>query len=170
MFSGEKMAEQDRQSQLEKLLTQIGWDPEQVAEVAREEADSPYLENFSFLVLAESLFCAIHETTWVEACREADPDGESDVVRRLLDAGASAEDLALFARMMQRRYASDLGCLLDGAGLIGVPQVPCREFGVFALDEAGEPTVRLEDLHEALSAAEPDEEMEISRRYADWRD
>ena len=80
-----------------------------------------------------------------------------------MESGTSAEDLAIFARLMQREYLSNPGCILDGAGIGGTPELPYEQFRVFSVDELDTPQASLESLHESLGWSDLETEMQLSR-------
>jgi hypothetical protein len=159
------MKKPQRLAAIERLLAEKGLDKESAREAADEAVanDEPLLESLCFQCLAEHLLARIHSSSWIRSrASESSGDGH-DVIRRLLDSGAAADDLALFARMMQREYLSNLGCILDEAGIVGMPDLPCNEYRVFHVDDAGKPLVRLDELHESLGWTDVDTEMGLSR-------
>jgi len=146
----------------EEFLRKGGWDAEAAKGAAEEALDegTPLVESLCFKALAEHVLAKIHSSTWIK--NRAKIDGY-DVIKRLLDSGASVEDLAVFARLMQREYLSNLGCILDGAGIGGTPELPFEDFRIFAVDDAGKPLAEIPDLHEMLSFCDWETEMKQSR-------
>jgi hypothetical protein len=67
--------------------------------------------------------------------------------------------------MMQREYLSNLGCILDGAGIWGTPNLPYEDFRVFSVDEgeADKPLAKLDALHEQLGWCDLETKMRLSR-------
>jgi hypothetical protein len=125
------------------------------------------LESLCFQALAEHILAQIHSSLWVRN-RAKDPSADGhEVIKRLTDAGASPKDLALFARLMQREYLSNLGCILDGAGIYGTPDLPCPDFRVFAVDDSDRPLAKLDELHESLGWAGLETEMRLSQEAAE---
>ena len=59
--------------------------------------------------------------------------------------------------------SSNLGCILDGAGIYGTPDLPCEDFRVFSVDDSENPKARLEELHESLGWIDLETEMRLSR-------
>ncbi|MGH7139592.1 MAG: hypothetical protein ACREHD_27950, partial [Pirellulales bacterium] len=99
-----------------------------------------------------------------------------DIIKRLLDSGASADDLARFARLMQRQYLSNLGCILDGAGLWPTPDLPYTDFRIFAVSELDSPVhckpeAQIKELHESLGfTGDWETEIKLSREAAEaWQ-
>ncbi len=162
----------ERLRQTEKFLVSLGWDADEARETAAGAAEDgyPLLETLCFQTLAEHLLAPIHDTSWVTARASSTDSDDGDLIRRLLDSGASAEDLAVFARMMQREYLCNLMCLLDEAGVYGVPRVPIEDLRLFAVDDDERPQAMIADLHEALAFESLETEMEQSRRAAKSRD
>jgi hypothetical protein len=153
---------------IEKLLRKQGLSQKSAKASARDAVESgePVLESLCFQALAEHLLASIHTTSWISN-RAKNPDCEGyDVINRLIDAGASAKDLALFARMMQREYLSNLGCILDGAGIHGTPKLPYQDFRVFAVDDSDQPRTKLDELHESMGWTDLETEMRLSREAA----
>ena len=66
---------------------------------------------------------------------------------------------------MQRRFACDLGRILDGINMYTSPERPFEDFGVFALVD-GKPTAQITDLEEGLGFWDLDSEMELSASVA----
>ncbi len=151
--------------EITKFLNARGFqDADEMAHDAVEDGE-PIVETICFHEIAEDLFCPIHDATWVE---EAAEDGDHEIgdhVKRLLATGAEPEDLAIFARYMQRRFASDLGRILDGINMYTSPERPFEDFGVFALVD-GKPTAQITDLEEGLGFWDLDSEMELSLSVA----
>jgi hypothetical protein len=71
--------------------------------------------------------------------------------------------------MMQREYLSNLGCILDGAGIYGTPDLPCKDFRVFAVDDSNKPLTMLDELHDSLGWTDLGTEMRLSREAAKQR-
>jgi len=143
-----------------------GFDADEAREAAEEaiEEGQPVIETMCLHMLAEHVLAAIHNPSWIGA-RANEPDcKDSELLKRLLGAGASEADLALFARMAQRDYLGNLGCILDGAGIYGTPKLPCEDFRIFAVNDDGEPTAMIDDLHESLGFSDLETEMELSRK------
>lgn len=89
-----------------QLLVNFGWSEGNAESTAIQSADDgePVLEKYSFHALAESLLAPIHESSWI-----TDSDSEAvgdEVVVRLVESGADPDDLAKFARLMQRQFLS----------------------------------------------------------------
>jgi hypothetical protein len=166
------MNRQEKLKATEALLLKRGFDAREAKETASMAVDAgePLLEFLCFQTLAEHILAAIHTSSWIEA-RGQDPgcDGH-DVINRLLESGASAKDLAMFSRMMQREYLSDLGCILDGAGIYGTPALPYEDFRIFSVDESGDPQAKLDNLHEQLGWCDLETEMRLSREAAKQRE
>ena len=162
------MNKAQRLAAIEKLLRKEGLDQDSAREAARDAVESgePLLESLCFQSLAQHSLAKIHSSSWISN-RAQGPSGDGkDIIKRLLDAGASPTDLALFARMMQREYLSNLGCILDGAGIYGTPDLPCKDFRVFAVDDSNKPLTMLDELHESLGWAGLETEMRLSREAA----
>ena len=147
--------------EITKFLNARGFqDADEMAHDAVEDGE-PIVETICFHEIAEDLFCPIHDAAWVE---EAAEDGDHEIgehIKRLLAIGAEPQDLAIFARYMQRRFASDLGRILDGISMYTSPERPFEDFGVFALSD-GKPTAQITDLEEGLGFWDLDSEMELS--------
>jgi hypothetical protein len=162
------MKKTQRLTAIEQLLRKQGLDQESAKEAAREavEIGQPVLESLCFQQLAEHILARIHSSSWISNRAKApDRDGH-DVIKRLIDSGASPKDLAVFARMMQREYLSNLGCILDGAGIYGTPDLACQDFRVFAVDDADKPLTKLDEIHESLGWTDLKTEMRLSREAA----
>ena len=158
------MNKREKLQVIEKLLCKRGWDAETAKELARDaiEKGEPVLESICFQMLAEYMLASIHSASWVKF-RGSEPNSDGhEVIKRLLQSGASAEDLAIFARILQREYLSNLGCILDGS-IFGTPDLPCKDFRVFSVDELGKPQAELEELHEPLAWTDLETEMRLSR-------
>lgn len=169
------MNKQEKQRAAEGLLIASGWDAESAKEAAAEaiEEGEPLVETLCFHKLAEFCLAAIHDSSWIKnRAKMADADEGDDIIKRLLDSGASADDLARFARLMQRQYLSDLGCILDGAGILGTPELPYEEFRIFAVQELDnpdncKPEAQIKELHESLGFSDWETEMKLSRDAAE---
>ncbi len=148
---------------VENFLVEYGLPADEAIELAAEsvEEGQPIVETICFQMVAESVLACIHTSGWIRARSKSDgPEGE--LLKRLLHSGAAPKDLAIFARMMQREYLSNLGCVLDGAGLSGTPEVPC-DFRIYTIDENGSPLIALDELHESLGWSDLKTEMKLSR-------
>lgn len=170
------MNKKQKQRAIEELLTKSGWDTQSAKDAAEEAIaeGEPLLETLCFHRLAESLLSGIHDSSWVaNRAKEADAEEGDDVIQRLLDSGASADDLARFARLMQRQYLSDLGCILDGSGIWPPPNLPCTDFRVFAVRELDnpdrcQPEAQIKELHESLGfSGDWEAELKLSRDAAE---
>ena len=169
------MNKKEKQRATEAFLMESGWEAESAKEAAAEAIaeGEPLLETLCFHKLAEFCLAKIHDSSWIKnRAKRADPDLGGDILKRLLASGASADDLARFARLMQRQYLSDLGCILDGAGIGGTPELPYEEFRIFAVRELEDPDdckpeARLKELHESLAFFDWETEMKLSREAAD---
>ena len=148
-----------------EFLCKGGWNAAEAKQAAEEasEGGQPLLESLCFKALAEHLLCAIHSSAWIENRAKNSDCVDRDVIKRILDSGASPKDLATFARFMQREYLSNLGCILDGTGIGGTPELPFEDFRIFAVDDAGKPLAEIPDLHEMLSFCDWETEMKQSR-------
>lgn len=163
------MNKTQRLAAIEKLLREQGLDQTSAKETARNAVKSgePVLESLSFQLLAEHVLARIHSSSWISHRAKTPSNDFEGVIKRLLDSGASPKDLALFARIMQREYLSNLGCILDGAGIYGTPDLPCQDFRVFAVDDADNPLEKLDELHESLGWTDLKTEMRLSRVAAE---
>jgi hypothetical protein len=169
------MNKKEKQRATEVFLIESGWDADSARAAAKEAIDEgePLLETLCFHKLAEFFLAGIHDSSWVKnRAKEADPDEGDDIIKRLLDSGASADDLAHFARLMQRTYLSDLACILDGAGIVGTPQLPCEDFRIFAVSELDspdncKPEAQIKELHESLGFSDWETELKLSREAAE---
>jgi hypothetical protein len=162
------MNKAQRRAAIEQLLRRQGWDQESAKEAARDadKRGQPLLESLCFQRLAEHVLARIHSSSWISN-RAKNPSGDGhDVIKRLIDSGAAPKDLALFARMMQREYLTNLGCILDGAGIYGTPDLPCQDFRVFSVDDDDKPLTQLDELHESLGWTDLKTEMRLSREAA----
>lgn len=124
------------------------------------------LATVCFHILAEHLLASIHDSSWIEARAKTSEYEEHEVVSRLVKSGAEPSDLALFARLMQKEYLSNLCCVLDGAGLHGTPDLPFETFRIFSIDKKEKPEFLVDELHEVLSFCDLETEEEQSLRAA----
>ncbi|HWB10123.1 MAG TPA: hypothetical protein VG826_12915 [Pirellulales bacterium] len=169
------MNKKEKRQATEAFLIESGWDADSAKEAATEAIDEgePLLETLCFQKLAEFCLARIHDSSWVKnRAKEADSDEGDGVIKRLLDSGASADDLAHFARLMQRQCLSDLGSVLDGAGVWGAPELPYKEFRIFAVRELDspdncKPEAQIKELHESLGFSDWETEMKLSRDAAE---
>ncbi|MCG8649443.1 MAG: hypothetical protein MI861_06405 [Pirellulales bacterium] len=161
------MTSEEKIKQIEEFLLSQGdhYDAEEAREIAEEAVQEgvPLVETICLHTLAEHVLAPIHDSTWVDARGQAPDTEEEEVIKRLLDSGASAEDLAIFARIMQREYLSNLGCILDGAGIYGTPKLPYESFRIFCVDDDDQPQIMIDDLHESLGFVDLETEQEISQ-------
>lgn len=169
------MDREEKQRATEDFLIKHGWDADSAMKKAIAAIDSgePLLEEFCFNTLAEFFLASIHDSSWVKnRAEDADSEEGDDIIKRLLDSGASPDDLALFARLMQRSYLSNLACILDGSGIWGTPDLPYEDFRIFAVTELTSPNdckpeAQLTALHETLGFSDWETEMKLSREAAD---
>lgn len=162
------MDPEERQRHTAELLASLGWDADQAREAASEavQEGAPLLEQLCFQTLAQHLLAPVHDASWI-ANRGRNPDSEHhDLIKRLMDSGASAKDLAAFARVMQRQYLCDLGRVLDGSGIYGTPALPVENFRIFVVDEADQPVAMIDELHGGLEFQSLDAEVRQSRNAA----
>ncbi len=162
------MNDEQKREAIEQLLLRQGLSSEDAGEAASDavESGAPVLESLCFQTLAVHILAKIHTTAWISN-RAKDPSSEeNEVIKKLIDSGAAPEDLAIFARMMQREYLSNLGCILDGAGIYGTPNLPCNDFRIFAVDDSETPQAKLDDLHETLGWIDLETEMKLSQDSA----
>jgi hypothetical protein len=162
------MADKNKIQEIVDFLLQHGdgYDDDEAREIAEGaiEEGQPVIETICLHRLAEHILAGIHDPSWIVS-RANEPDCEdSELLKRLLDSGASSADLALFARMSQREYLSNLCGILDGAGIYGTPSLPHEEFRIFAVNDSGEPIATIDDLHESLGFSDLETEMELSRK------
>lgn len=116
----------------------------------------------------EYFLARVHDSSWTVArAEEGDADEGDDIIKRLVDSGASPDDLARFARLMQRQYLSNLGCILDGSGIYGTPDLPCEEFRIFSVNESGKPQAGITALHELVEFSDWETEIKLSREAAE---
>jgi hypothetical protein len=162
------MNKAQKRTAIEKMLLAEGRDQDSAREVARDAIKNrePLLEEMCFVTHAEQLLAPIHSSSWIRNRAKNPSWDEEGLIKRLLDSGASPKDLAIFARMMQREYLSNLGCLLDGT-LYGAPQLPCNDFRIFAVDDSEKPLTMLQTLHETSGWAGLKAEMKLSRKVAE---
>ncbi len=108
------MKKSERLAAIEGLLSRQGLDQDSAKEAAREAVKSgePVLESLCFQRLAEHVLARIDSSSWINNRAKSPSNDIAGVIKRLLDAGASPKDLALFARIMQREYLSNIGCIL----------------------------------------------------------
>jgi hypothetical protein len=159
------MAFQDIE-EITKFLNKRGFqDADEMAHDAVEDGEA-IVETICFHEIAEDLFNPIHDASWVEEAAEDEEHEIGDHMRRLIAAGADPQDLAIFSRYMQRRFANDLGRILDGISMYTSPERPFEEFGVFAMVD-GQPTAQITELEDGLGYWDLDSEMELSRSVAD---
>ena len=119
----------------------------------------------SFHMFAEYLLAPVHDSKWLITRAENGESEESQLIQRLLKSGANAGDLAAFARIFQREYLCDLGCVLDGAGIHPAPELPC-EFRVFSVSEDEQPEHMVDEIHESLAFENIETELKLSARAA----
>ena len=165
------MNDNERIEQLAKFLVDRVEDvsESEAREIAQEAIaqGEPLLETICFQILAENILARIHDASWITSRGRQSESEDADLIQRLLDAGAMPEDLALFARMSQREYLSNLGCILDGAGIHGTPNLPHQSFRVFSVDDKDNPIAMIEDLHESMGFSDLETEMKQSRNAED---
>lgn len=78
----------------------------------------------------------------------------ADVLRRVLDAGASPQDVATLIHIMQSRLLFSICCLLDDPGELE-NDVSCIGWGLFETDNQGDPIAPMRGLHESVLELEP---------------
>jgi len=124
----------------------------------------PLVETVSFQILAERLLARIHDTSWLS------PESEDDPACDLLNSGATPDQIARFARYVQRSYLSDLCIFLDGSTDANHLGLPFDSFRVVCIDDDGNPSAMLEDFHGPLSFSDWNHEMQLSRQSDENKD
>lgn len=162
------MKKAQRLTATEQLLIQRGCDPDSAAGVASaaEKRGEPLLESLCFVSLAERNLLPIHSAAWVRHRAKDAGCPDHAVINRMLAAGVSAKDVALFARMVQREYQAFF-CLLDGTGVPDAADLPFTDFRVVCVDEYGNPTQVLSGLHENVGWTDTKTETKLSREAAE---
>ena len=173
------MNNEEKQRATEEFLVQSGWNTDSAKKAAQKSIDEgePLLETLCLHKLVESCLAYVHDSSWVKnRAKSADAGEGHDIVKRLVDSGASADDLARFARLMQRQLLGDLGCILDGAGLWPTPDLPYTDFRIFAVSELDspihcKPEAQIQELHESLGfSGDWEMEIKLSREAAEaWK-
>ena len=163
-----KKSRKIRAQEMTDLLVRYGdygpKDDEELAEVIEDaiEEDFPLAEHLCFHALAEHTLESVHKTSWLKR-KVKYGDSHGQLIKKLLDSGAKAKDLAMFARLSQKQYLCNLACIFDSAWGWG-PELPYSQFRVFSVDEDDNPISMLEDLHESIDTSDLKYEMKRSRQ------
>jgi len=125
----------------------------------------PQLHRFLFLKAAWSHVVEDDDTSWIEQAlapsRRNDDPGASlgPALRRLLDAGARPEDISEVVRVTQWQLLFEMCYQLDDSGVIDTlsreGEMPEIAWGLFAIDEDGNPLDAIDALHESVLAIDP---------------
>lgn len=150
-------------AELAAKMRQLGL-PDPEAAARRElETGTPILATQSFLKWLASGMARAGDHRWIDrALRSpADYPALAPALRRLLDAGASREDLTAVVRVMQFRVCDHVCFMLDQVAAPGA--VPVQDFGVYHVGGGDSPTTdrpiaRLDALHEQIGAWDPSQE------------
>jgi hypothetical protein len=146
------------QPALTEIFEQIGApDPEAWAR-SQEDEGIPQLARFLFLRQAWKQVIPKDDLTWIDAELQT-PAGSpgaaaAPALSRLLSLGADKQDIATIVRTMQWQLLFRLCYLLDDPGDLE-DVVSELAWGLFTVDEAGNPLERLEGLHESVLETEP---------------
>jgi len=121
----------------------------------------PQLARFLFLRQAWKLVVPEKDRTWIaQEMQEMNMDAQGPggaigpALRRLLNQGASEDDLTRVVRVMQWSLLSALCYLLDDPGDVE-PEVRDIAWGLFQVDEEGRPIAAISGLQESLLETEP---------------
>ena len=151
----------DDQERLAKLFARLGArDPEDWARSQLDEGVNQ-LDRFLFLRAAWRAVNREGDTAWIDTTmRAADKHpsapgaGAGAALRRLLAAGADPRDIAEVARVQQWQTLQGLCYLLEDPGELET-EVSERAWGLFAIDDAGQPGQPITGLHESVLETEP---------------
>jgi hypothetical protein len=132
-----------------------GWASSQVNE------GIPQLARFLFLRQAWRHIVSKDDHSWIDANIEAskrrpdDPDaGIGEALRRLLEAGATAEVITELVRGMQAQFLFQLCYQLDDPGDLEA-EVRDIAWGLFLVDEDNQPIEPVTGLHESVFETDP---------------
>lgn len=121
----------------------------------------PQLERYLFLRQAWRSIVAEGDGSWIDACineSRKDPTkayaGVGLALERLLAKGTAPEDLTDLVRGMQAQLLFHLCYLLEDPGNLE-RDVANVSWGLFKLDEQGQPTVHVNGLHESVLETDP---------------
>jgi len=139
------------------------FDPESWASSQVNEG-IPQYARFVFLRQAWSGGVAENDTSWIKpriTQAEQRPRGPGagigPALKRLLAAGASHEDINEVVRVMQWELLSHIAYQLSDPGTVEYPNddVPQVGWGLFELDEEGQPLHPIDGLHESVLDTDP---------------
>jgi hypothetical protein len=140
-----------------------GWARSQV------EEGIPQYARFVFLRQAWQSVIADGDTSWIDSqLEEAERHprqpgaGIGPALKRMLAAGASREDIAEVARVMQWSVLAGIAYQLADPGVVEYPsdEMPRVNWTLFEVDDEGQPLHPIDGLHESVLDTDPtDREM-----------
>lgn len=134
--------------------------PEAWAE-SQEDEGGDQLARFVFLRQAWRAVVDPTDASWIDAQIKASGErpgepcaGAGPALERMLAAGADRADVHEVVRAMQYDLLFSLCYLLDDPGSLE-PELADLSWGLFRTDDDGEPTERIESLHESVLETDP---------------
>jgi hypothetical protein len=135
-----------------------GWARSQVQE------GIPQYSRFVFLRQMWRSVTPEGDTAWIEASiarcdrRPRDPGASvGPILKRMLAAGLSREDISEFARVMQWETLADIAYQLDDSGIVSYPSetTPPVHWALCEVTEDGEVKHIIDAIHESVLDVEP---------------
>ena len=155
--------EQKIQEWTEHFRALGAYDPESWARSQVEEG-IPQYARFVFLRQAWQSAVADGDTSWIDPQiqraerRPRDPGaGIGPALKRMFAAGASREDITEVVRVMQWSVLADIAYQLADPGVVEYPseEMPQVNWGLFEVDEGGQPLHPIDGLHESVLDTDP---------------
>jgi hypothetical protein len=122
----------------------------------------PQVARFAFLQFAWSEVLGESADDWIQkeiASAESDPmapfAGTGRALKRLKARGASTDEIRDLVRGAQAQLLFYVCRLLDGPGYHADKEIEELSWGLFQVDERGEPTQQIAGLHESVLATDP---------------
>lgn len=145
--------------QLANLFSALGApDPKSWADSQIDEG-IPQLGRFLFLRQAWRQIISSDDDSWIyELLRSADskdPDPGSLALKKILESGASKQDVINLVRTMQCHLLFAFCYLLDDPGELE-ETVSTIGWSLFQTDNEGNPLIRLSGLHESVNETDPE--------------
>jgi hypothetical protein len=133
---------------------------------ARSQVEEGIPQYARFVFLREMWRNVINDgdTSWIDPqieqaeSRPRDPGaGIGPALKRMLEAGASREDISEVVRVMQWSVLARIAYQLDDPGVVEYPskEMPQVNWGLFEVDEDGEPLHPIDGLHESVLDIDP---------------
>lgn len=145
------------EAELTELFRRLGApDPESWARSQIREG-IPQLARYVFLRQAWKQVVRGGDNAWMSELRRYEKYYPKllAAIDRVIDAGASEDDLTIIVRGMQAQTLFGMCHLIDDPGDLE-PEVADMNWALFRIDENGRPIEEIDGLHESTGSTDPD--------------